>query len=69
MTTLLSAPTTGRRRRPVPPGYEEPVPQPPADPPIYRELLRRWAAEGRALPGHRDPEWSRLVSTRVWPTH
>ncbi|MFB7257468.1 hypothetical protein [Streptomyces nojiriensis] len=38
------------------------------DPPIYRDLLARWADAGRTLPGLRDPEWSRLTSSPVWPT-
>ncbi|MEU2454570.1 hypothetical protein ABZ605_31365 [Streptomyces sp. NPDC012765] len=79
MTMLQSS--TGRRRRPVPPGFEESVqrpreqqpqqpqqPQPAPDPPIYRDLLARWADAGRTLPGRRDPEWSRLTSSPVWPT-
>ncbi|MDX3539886.1 hypothetical protein PV721_37340 [Streptomyces sp. MB09-01] len=83
MTMLQSS--TGRRRRPTPPGFEESVQrqhphpreqqqQPQAqqqqtpDPPIYRDLLARWADAGRTLPGRRDPEWSRLTSSPVWPT-
>ncbi|MEU6297936.1 hypothetical protein [Streptomyces erythrochromogenes] len=38
------------------------------DPPIYRDLLARWADAGRTLPGRRDPEWSRLTSSPVWPS-
>ncbi|WP_314253717.1 hypothetical protein [Streptomyces sp. DSM 40907] len=38
------------------------------DPPIYLDLLARWADAGRTLPGRRDPEWSRLTSSPVWPT-
>ncbi|MFJ6485621.1 MULTISPECIES: hypothetical protein [unclassified Streptomyces] len=38
------------------------------DPPIYLDLLTRWADAGRTLPGRRDPEWSRLTSSPVWPT-
>ncbi|MEU9088219.1 hypothetical protein [Streptomyces sp. NPDC048357] len=45
----------------------EPQQQTP-DPPIYRDLLARWADAGRTLPGRRDPEWSRLTSSPVWPT-
>ncbi|MFJ5550749.1 hypothetical protein [Streptomyces sp. NPDC093225] len=72
MTMLHSEPSTGRRRRPTPPGYEESVPRTaapprPADPPIYRALLARWTADGRTLPGSRDPEWARLTSSPVWP--
>ncbi|WSP97557.1 hypothetical protein OG444_07910 [Streptomyces sp. NBC_01232] len=72
MTMLQSS--TGRRRRPVTPGFEESVqrpreqPQQAPDPPIYRDLLARWADAGRTLPGRRDPEWSRLTSSPVWPT-
>ncbi|QEV48388.1 hypothetical protein CP980_27840 [Streptomyces vinaceus] len=76
MTTLESPGTrTGRRRRPVPPGYEESVPrheesvqQRQPDPPIYHALLTRWAADGRTLPGRRDPEWSRVATSPIWPT-
>ncbi|MFF8270310.1 hypothetical protein ACF059_23450 [Streptomyces sp. NPDC016562] len=38
------------------------------DPPIYRDLVARWADDGRTLPGRRDPEWSRLTSSPIWPT-
>ncbi|MFF0108497.1 hypothetical protein [Streptomyces hirsutus] len=38
-----------------------PPPQLP-DPPIYRDLMRAWADEGRALPGRHDPEWVRLAA-------
>ncbi|MCB5180618.1 hypothetical protein [Streptomyces antimicrobicus] len=62
--TLLDT-STGRRRRPAPPGFEESVQQ--SDPPIYRDLIDRWTVEGRTLPGRRDPEWSRLTSSPVWP--
>ncbi|GHI84276.1 hypothetical protein ACWGFX_30530 [Streptomyces xanthophaeus] len=57
----------------MPPGYEESVQRDPVqqgqapDPPIYRALLARWADDGRTLPGRRDPEWSRLTSSPVWP--
>ncbi|OIK28759.1 hypothetical protein [Streptomyces malaysiense] len=37
----------------------------PQDPPIYRELLRAWAAHGRTLPGRQDPEWVRLAAPTV----
>ncbi|MET8752541.1 hypothetical protein ABZW32_20945 [Streptomyces sp. NPDC004667] len=37
------------------------------DPPIYGALLARWAADGRTLPGRRDPEWSRIASSPIWP--
>ncbi|MET9956740.1 hypothetical protein ABZ135_35050 [Streptomyces sp. NPDC006339] len=36
------------------------------DPPIYTALLQLWASHGRALPGHRDQEWSRLAAGPVW---
>ncbi|MCX5588043.1 hypothetical protein ACFQ7B_14465 [Streptomyces erythrochromogenes] len=59
-------------------GFEEsvqrPLPREPLreqqapDPPIYRDLLARWADAGRTLPGRRDPEWSRLTSSPVWPS-
>ncbi|MER7734504.1 hypothetical protein ABTX80_26795 [Streptomyces erythrochromogenes] len=59
-------------------GFEESVPRPlpreplreqqAPDPPIYRDLLARWADAGRTLPGRRDPEWSRLTSSPVWPS-
>ncbi|WP_327412800.1 hypothetical protein [Streptomyces sp. NBC_01233] len=65
----------------MPPGFEESVQrhqhqhqreqqqqQQTPDPPIYRDLLARWADAGRTLPGRRDPEWSRLTSSPVWPT-
>jgi hypothetical protein len=64
--TMMDTPV-GRRRRPVPSGFEESVQRLPADPPIYRALLDRWASDGRTLPGRRDPEWARLTSTPVWP--
>ncbi|WKD35714.1 hypothetical protein KO717_29770 [Streptomyces xanthophaeus] len=72
MTMLQSS--TGRRRRPAAPGFEESVQRPREqaqqvpDPPIYQDLLARWADAGRTLPGRRDPEWSRLTSSPVWPT-
>ncbi|MEV6679986.1 hypothetical protein AB0N09_24440 [Streptomyces erythrochromogenes] len=59
-------------------GFEEsvqrPLPREPLreqqapDPPIYRDLLARWADAGRTLPDRRDPEWSRLTSSPVWPS-
>ncbi|MFE7185802.1 hypothetical protein [Streptomyces erythrochromogenes] len=63
----------------MPSGFEEsvqrPLPREPLreqqqapDPPIYRDLLARWADAGRTLPGRRDPEWSRLTSSPVWPS-
>ncbi|MER5935600.1 hypothetical protein [Streptomyces sp. NPDC002054] len=61
----------------MPPGYEESVQQsptrpapahaPPPDPPIYRDLIARWAGEGRTLPGRGDPEWYQVATTPVWP--
>uniref|UniRef100_A0AAU2JJ45 Uncharacterized protein n=1 Tax=Streptomyces sp. NBC_00049 TaxID=2903617 RepID=A0AAU2JJ45_9ACTN len=73
MTTVeTSMPRAGRRRRPTPPGYEESVQQgyrqryP--DPPIYSALVARWAEEGRTVPGRRDPEWSRISTSPIWPT-
>ncbi|AWK12846.1 hypothetical protein DDQ41_11215 [Streptomyces spongiicola] len=47
------------------PHREEPVPHPP-DPPIYRDLLHRWAGAGRTLPGRRDHEWNRLAAAPAW---
>ncbi|MGW7454898.1 hypothetical protein, partial [Streptomyces sp. NPDC054787] len=49
---------------PQPPREQQQVP----DPPIYRDLVARWADDGRTLPGRRDPEWSRLTSSPIWPT-
>ncbi|TXS51482.1 hypothetical protein EAO77_26870 [Streptomyces sp. t39] len=58
--------STGRGgRRLVAPASEESVPHP-ADPPIYRDLLRLWASRGQTLPGRRDPEWSRLAAPMAW---
>ncbi len=31
---------------------------------MYGELIRRWAARGKTLPGAPDPEWRRLTSYR-----
>ncbi|MCX5148901.1 hypothetical protein AB0C90_22185 [Streptomyces sp. NPDC048550] len=76
MTTLETpGARTGRRRRTTPqPDYEESVPrheesvqQRHPDPPIYRALLAHWAAEERTLPGSRDPEWSRVATSPIWP--
>ncbi|MFI5641853.1 hypothetical protein ACIA8H_31120 [Streptomyces goshikiensis] len=62
-------PRTGRRRRPMPPGcYEESVQHRHPDPPIYRDLLARWTGDGRTLPGHGDPEWSRVITSPIWPS-
>nr|WP_242438985.1 hypothetical protein [Streptomyces sp. CB00455] len=56
----------------MPSGYKESVPQGhlprQPDPPIYRALMARWAEDGRTVPGRRDPEWSRVSSSPVWPT-
>ncbi|MFB7458788.1 hypothetical protein ACIOC2_17670 [Streptomyces sp. NPDC088337] len=64
MTT--THPAAGRRRRvfvPPPPAESvPPVPPQPADPPIYRDLMRAWADRGRTLPGRHDPEWVRLAA-------
>ncbi|MFJ5809536.1 hypothetical protein OG906_28105 [Streptomyces sp. NBC_01426] len=69
MTTLeTSTPRTGRRRRPTPHGYEESVPLRNPDTPVYNALLARWTAEGRTVPGRRDPEWSRIASSPIWPS-
>lgn len=35
---------------------------PHADPPIYAALLREWRANGRTLPGTRDPQWMLLMA-------
>ncbi len=53
------------RRRLMTPRREESVPHAP-DPPIYRDLLNRWASAGRTLPGRRDQEWNRLTAAPVW---
>ncbi|WP_406732726.1 hypothetical protein [Streptomyces sp. NBC_01794] len=63
--TLQYATTSSGGRRLAAPAPEESVPHP-ADPPIYRELLRKWASKGQTLPGRRDPEWSRLAAPPVW---
>ncbi|MEU2395712.1 hypothetical protein [Streptomyces sp. NPDC007369] len=68
MTALdTPAPRPARRRRPAPHPAEESVRHRQSDPPIYRALLTRWANEGRTLPGHRDPEWSRVATSPIWP--
>lgn len=38
----------------------------PADPPLYRALLRHWEKAGRTLPGRHDQEWNRIMTTPVW---
>ncbi|MEU6367576.1 hypothetical protein ABZ876_18000 [Streptomyces sp. NPDC046931] len=62
MTATQSA--TGRRRPVFVPasGALLPPPPQPADPPIYRALMRTWADRGRTLPGRHDPEWVRLAA-------
>ncbi|MBT2447382.1 hypothetical protein J7F03_09900 [Streptomyces sp. ISL-43] len=68
MTTMeTSAPRVGRRRRAPAAGHEESV-QLTADPPIYSALLTRWAEDGRTVPGRRDPEWSKIASSPIWPS-
>lgn len=62
MTPLHSAPE--RQRSVFVPRPAESVP-PPADPPIYRDLMRVWADRGRTLPGRHDPEWARLAAPQV----
>ncbi|MCX4524732.1 hypothetical protein [Streptomyces sp. NBC_01565] len=52
----------------MPPGHEESVQQRHPDPPIYRELLARWAADGRTLPGCGDQEWSKVAASPIWPS-
>ncbi|RST11488.1 hypothetical protein E2C00_26610 [Streptomyces sp. WAC05374] len=47
------------------PDTEESVPHS-TDPPIYRALVRHWAAGGRTVPGRRDQEWTRLTAAPVW---
>ncbi|ARP69220.1 hypothetical protein LK07_04965 [Streptomyces pluripotens] len=63
MTRQHSA--TGRPRRLSVPRPSEPVPPPPADPPLYRALMHSWASQGRTLPGRHDPEWVRLAAPPV----
>ncbi len=38
------------------------APPPHADPPIYAALVREWRADGRTLPGTRDPQWMLLMA-------
>ncbi|MER6388873.1 hypothetical protein ABT236_10370 [Streptomyces sp. NPDC001523] len=52
----------------MPHGYEESVPLRNPDTPVYNTLLARWTAEGRTVPGRRDPEWSRIASSPIWPS-
>ncbi len=64
MTLRPSYAAPGHRHHlfvPVPAGARPPAP-PPQDPPIYRELMRVWAEQGRTLPGRHDPEWTRLAA-------
>ncbi|MGW4755701.1 hypothetical protein [Streptomyces chartreusis] len=60
---------TGPQRRvfvPRPAGTLQPLAPPQQqDPPIYRDLMRKWADRGRTLPGHHDPEWIRLAAPTV----
>nr|WP_237549505.1 hypothetical protein [Streptomyces sp. SID4950] len=51
----------------APTGTVRREPEPPQDPPIYRELLGVWAERGRTLPGLPDPEWVRLTAPTVRP--
>ncbi|WP_158718655.1 hypothetical protein [Streptomyces griseus] len=56
---------------PAPVGAPAPLPAPVPvqvhpDPPIYRALYALWADQGRALPGRRDAEWTRLAAGPVW---
>ncbi|WP_312847618.1 hypothetical protein, partial [Streptomyces sp. WAC08241] len=52
---------------PVPVSAGLPAPAPvPSHPPIYQDVLSLWASQGRALPGHRDQEWTRLAAGPVW---
>nr|WP_246886423.1 hypothetical protein [Streptomyces sp. GESEQ-4] len=58
-------PATERARRvfvPAPAKPVPPAPPQPQDPPIYRDLMRKWADRGRTLPGRHDPEWTRLAA-------
>lgn len=70
-TVDTSTPRTGRRRRPTLPPYEESVHlaarQRLPDPPIYSALVARWTEDGRTVPGRRDPEWSRIAASPIWP--
>lgn len=38
----------------------DPAAAPPGNSPIYDQLAREWAAEGRTMPGRPDGEWTRL---------
>ncbi|WP_228979576.1 hypothetical protein [Streptomyces sp. DH12] len=35
--------------------------------PLFAALAREWRAQGRIVPGARDPEWDVLVRRPVWP--
>ncbi|MFF8383810.1 hypothetical protein ACF053_09205 [Streptomyces kanasensis] len=35
--------------------------------PVFAALAREWRAQGRVVPGARDPEWDVLVRRPVWP--
>ncbi|WP_330295307.1 hypothetical protein [Streptomyces sp. NBC_00503] len=68
MTTMESStPRVGRRRRAPAAEHEESVRHTP-DPPIYSALLTHWAEDGRTVPGRRDPEWTKIASSPIWPT-
>ncbi|MFG2297929.1 hypothetical protein [Streptomyces sp. NPDC048603] len=58
----------GRGTQPAPAPPSRSATPPPADPPIYRDLVVRWADEGRTVPGYRDPEWARVATAPVWPS-
>ncbi|MET9362141.1 hypothetical protein ABZX93_14620 [Streptomyces sp. NPDC006632] len=36
--------------------------------PVYADLVRSWAAEGRTVPGLPDWEWNQLVNGSCWPS-
>lgn len=62
-TAVVPVPTEA----PVPGPLPAPVPvQVHPDPPIYEALYSLWASQGRALPGRRDAEWTRLAAAPVW---
>lgn len=66
MTTMQLRRPAGRRRPLAPPPEAETVPQS-ADSPIYAAMVERWASAGKAVPGHYDNEWLRLVRRPAWP--
>ncbi|WP_328539893.1 hypothetical protein [Streptomyces sp. NBC_00344] len=63
MTVLHYGTATGRRRL-VASAPEESLPHF-ADAPIHQALIQQWGRAGRALPGRRDPEWTRLTASTV----